>query len=314
MNKMIFIFLDGVGIGDNSKLNPFFIANGQYLPFYQGINKLADGTVVKKIDPLLNIPGIPQSASGQTTIFTGENIPAILNTHKGSYPDQFMRKIIKRKNLLQILKNSNVRVKFLNAYPVFSKFFTARHIKILDDGRFFFSEKFPDIFKRKISTTTCMMISCDLSPYNEKDIIAKRSIYQDFTNSALIEKGLKISEFSPETAADIIFSNSRSNDFILYEYFQTDIYGHRRSFHDCVYLIKQLDRLLKKLISLLNNKYDTLLLTSDHGNLEDYSTKSHTKNQVPLVIWGKQKKKLREEINNIADITPAIINFFNQQK
>lgn len=308
--RMIFIFLDGVGIGKSNSSNPFYLANSKYLPFFNKNNILPDGTPLKAIDPLLGIEGLPQSATGQTTLFTGKNIPSILNEHRGSYPNQLMRKIILKKNLFSILKENKIKAKFINVYPVYAKLFTTKHIRINEDGKFLFSNEFPTIFKRRISTTTCMMLANNAIPFKEKDISNENSIYQDFSNKLLIEKGLKLQEFSPEKAAEIIFKLSRKYDFILYEYFQTDIFGHNRSFKDCLELIKKLDRLIGKLISLLNNNQDTLLITSDHGNIEDCSTKSHTTNPVPIIIWGNKSDKLRERIRNIADVTPAIEKFF----
>ena len=82
---MIFIFLDGVGIGNADADNPFFSAQTSLLPFFGEENFLPDGTPIKGIDACLGVEGIPQSATGQTTIYTGENIPALLKEHKGRF-------------------------------------------------------------------------------------------------------------------------------------------------------------------------------------------------------------------------------------
>jgi len=310
MKRLIFIFLDGVGLGDYSTHNPFFAAKTEFLPYSAPGALLPDKTPIKAIDPLLGVKGLPQSATGQTTLYTGEAIPRILNAHQGSYPNKLMRKIIKKFNLFSGLKKRGIKVCFLNAYPVFTKYFSLEHINILEDGQFYFSKEFPDMFKRRISVTSCMMISSGLIPFDEKDIKNENSIFQDYSNQMLIDRGLKIPVFTPEKAAEIIYKKSREYDFTLYEYFQTDFYAHRKSFGECIELIKNLNRLVKSLFSLLNQKKDTLLLTSDHGNLEDHSTRAHTLNPVPLTIWGKDSHKLRQDINNIAEVTPGILNFY----
>jgi hypothetical protein len=310
MPRLIFIFLDGVGIGKPLKSNPFYAAKTEFLPFYNFHNTMPDKTPIKAIDSLLGIDGVPQSATGQTSLYTGENIPAILNKHKGSFPDKIMRRFIKQKNIFSSLKNKNLKVKFINSYPVYSKFFTNKYVKILDNGRFFFSDEFPHIFKKRISTTSCMMISNGLIPFDEKDIINERSIYQDFTNCSLIKKGLNVPAFTSEKAAEIIYNSSKGFDFVLYEYFQTDIYGHRHSINDCIYLLKKLNKLIGKLITLLDENRDTLLITSDHGNIEDCSNRTHTLNPVPLIVWGNKSDKLRNRIKSLVDVTPAIEEFF----
>ena len=154
------------------------------------------------------------------------------------------------------------------------------------------------------------MIANEVTPCDETDILSGRALYQDFTNQSLIKRGFKLPEFTPLRAAKIIYNISKKHDFILYEYFQTDLYGHRRSFLDCVELIKQLDRMIEHLTALLDKKRDTLLITSDHGNIEDYSTRSHTLNPVPLLVWGNKNEKLKQSINSIVDVTPSILEFF----
>jgi bisphosphoglycerate-independent phosphoglycerate mutase (AlkP superfamily) len=81
---------------------------------------------------------------------------------------------------------------------------------------------------------------------------------------------------------------------------------------ECVELIQKLNRLFKHLLSLLNKKEDTLLITSDHGNMEDCSIRAHTLNPVPLTVWGQGSEKLRSSINEITEVSPAILHFFNQ--
>jgi 2,3-bisphosphoglycerate-independent phosphoglycerate mutase len=307
---MIFLFLDGLGIGEASLHNPIYEARAEFLPFYPGNLHLPDGTPVKPIDAVLGVEGLPQSASGQTSLFTGENLPKILTRHRDSYPNRLMRSIIKEKNILRCLTSRGFNAVFINAYPIYSRFFTKKHIHIQANGELHFSRGFPEEFKRRISVSTCMMVTNEQPPFNEKDIQAKQSIFQDYSNRWLIGKGLPLPEFSPEQAAEILFQASQRYDFLLYEYFQTDIYAHRRSFPDQVQLVKDLNLLMGRLISLLNPAKDTLVVTSDHGNLEDSSTRSHTRNPVPLLVWGQGSHELRAAITDLTDVTPGILSFF----
>ncbi|MCP5048809.1 MAG: hypothetical protein GY940_16680 [bacterium] len=308
--RLIFIFLDGVGIGEPTKENPVCAARVEYLPFYAGGMKLPDGTPVKAIDALLGVGGLPQSASGQSSLYTGENIPELLSKHVSSFPNRKMREVIHQKNILTRLKKKNLDAVFINAYPRHSHLFSGNHLQISPSGEFHFSDDFPPAYKRRISVTTCMMVNAQQTPFDEKDILAGQSIFQDYTNRYLIERGLEMPEFSPEKAAEVLVNASRRRDFILYEFFQTDLYAHRRSFEDRVELLQGLNRLLKKLFSLLDPETDTLLLTSDHGNMEDSSSRSHTRNPVPLIVWGRDSSPLRDRIHSLTDVTPAIVDFF----
>ncbi|MCX6583274.1 MAG: sulfatase-like hydrolase/transferase [Candidatus Aminicenantes bacterium] len=337
MTRILFIFLDGVGIGGSADNNPFFAAKSAFLPFYTANNtgqRLPDGAPIKAIDATLGVDGLPQSATGQTSLFTGENIPAMVNGHKGSYPDKTMRRIIKEKNLLSRLRNKNLDARFINVYPFYAQLFTYPHIDIEADGSFLFSEKFPPLFKKRISVTTCMSIANRMTPFDETDIIRENALYQDYSNLSLIhsleeaQKSGKLNGllkdaavpgqppptlplFSPGKAAEILFKASQKYDFLLYEYFLTDVFGHRNTFAERVRLVRQLDRLVGRLISLLDKKRDTLLITSDHGNLEDGAALTHTRNPVPLVVWGNRSHELRENIHSLVDVTPALEKFFN---
>jgi 2,3-bisphosphoglycerate-independent phosphoglycerate mutase len=307
MNRLIFFFLDGVGIGKAADSNPFYVAKTEFLPFYDGGLSLPDGTPVKKIDATLGVEGIPQSASGQTSLYTGENIPKILGQHKDSYPTRAMRKIIIEKNILSRLKENGLDAVFINAYPMHRDLFTEEHVLMHPSGEFHFSPEFPPAFKRRISATSCMMLAAKQIPFDETDILAERSIFQDYSNRWLIEKGLHVPEFTPGKAAEILFNASRRHDFILYEYFQTDLYGHRHTFDEQLQLIKNLNLLVGSLLSRLDPQTDTLLLTSDHGNLEDSTTRAHTLNPVPLITWGNQSDFLRDQINDLTDVSHSIL-------
>lgn len=325
MRRLLFVFLDGVGVGDASKNNPFFIAQTRYLPFFSGGMVLPDGTPVKAIDPILGVDGLPQSASGQATLFTGENIP-LISGHKGSHPNKFMRKIIKEKNILLQLNRKKHKATFINVYPFYSKYFTNRHVKILDDGSFEFSSEFPYPFKKTISVTTCMLIANGMQPFDERALLGETAIYQDFSNRLITQrikkllqghdkngiiKTVDVPKFSAEKAGKILYRAYQKNHFTLYEYFQTDIFAHRHKFEERVSLIQNLDRFVKTLLLSMDRCTDTILITSDHGNMEDGSTFNHTQNPVPLLVWGKDSHILRDHIISIADVTPAILKFFD---
>lgn len=308
--KLIFFFLDGVGIGGRSAVNPFFLAKADCLPIYQNGPGLPDGEPVKSIDACLGVPGMPMSATGQTALWTGVNMPRLLGRHKDSYPDSDMRRVIKKKNLFTRLKKHRITVRFLNAYPGHSHFFTADYIRIRENGDLYFSPAFPPGARSTLSVSSCMMLSSFMRPFGSKEIINEIALFHDYTNDELIRQGINLPRFSPERAAEIIYKTSRHYDLLLYEFFLTDLYGHGFETDQCVKLIRDLDRLLKHLTALMDIQKDTLLITSDHGNLEDRGTEYHTTNPVPLITWGRESESLRKGIKNLTDVTPAIESFF----
>lgn len=310
MPKLIFLFLDGTGIGRQDPDNPFFSGRADWLPFFDSGPGLPDGTPVKAVACDLGIRGVPQSATGQTALFTGVSGAALADHHKNGFPDRRLRQIIVRHNIFRRLRDLGARGRFINAYPFFADAFTNDHVRIEEDGRFRFAPDFPHSYRKMISVTSCMLIAGGERPGGETDIVSGRALYQDYSNASLIARGLRLPEYSPEKAAGIIHRISRESDFILYEYFQTDLYAHRRTRAECLELVSGLNRLIGALISRLDRRRETLVITSDHGNLEDLSARHHTVNRVPLIAWGKEGERLRKRIEGIEDVTPEIEDIF----
>jgi 2,3-bisphosphoglycerate-independent phosphoglycerate mutase len=314
MPRIIFIFLDGVGIGQSAVTNPFYAARTEWLPFFTNGCILPDQTPVKAIDARLGVEGMPMSATGQTSLFTGVNVPALLREHRDSYPDLIMRKIIKEKSIFTELRKRHLNPRFLNVFPGSYYLYTPENIYIRSDGEFYLSPVFKSRVRRSLSATTCMMIANHMRPFGENDIINERALFHDFTNRSLDGSFPDLPAFSPEKAAEIIANTSKSYDLLLYEYFQTDLFGHGFDYSDCLDLVRQLNRLVKRLVSLLDRERDTLLITSDHGNLEDNTTQLHTYNPVPLWIWGNHSHELRSRIENLAEVKPALLEIFDSAR
>jgi phosphopentomutase len=74
--------------------------------------------------------------------------------------------------------------------------------------------------------------------------------------------------------------------------------------------VTQLETLDGVLGGLLEHLPDDLLVlvTSDHGNMEDLSTRRHTSNRVPGLVIGSLAAcdKFTENLSSLADVAPAI--------
>jgi 2,3-bisphosphoglycerate-independent phosphoglycerate mutase len=69
--------------------------------------------------------------------------------------------------------------------------------------------------------------------------------------------------------------------------------------------VRRLDAFLAALVARLDD--DTLLLvTSDHGNLEDLSSRSHTRNPVATLLFGPGAEAAAARIRSLVDIAPAV--------
>jgi bisphosphoglycerate-independent phosphoglycerate mutase (AlkP superfamily) len=55
-----------------------------------------------------------------------------------------------------------------------------------------------------------------------------------------------------------------------------------------------------------------ILITSDHGNMEDMRTRRHTDNPVPGLVIGAKALRDRfcRDLHSLTDIYPAILQFY----
>ena len=92
---IILIFIDGLGLGlDDPEINPLLTAdlsNIQNLlqvgPTQKAVGPgiIRPNWIIKAIDARLGVSGLPQSATGQTTLFTGVNAPKITGRHINAF-------------------------------------------------------------------------------------------------------------------------------------------------------------------------------------------------------------------------------------
>jgi bisphosphoglycerate-independent phosphoglycerate mutase (AlkP superfamily) len=50
-----------------------------------------------------------------------------------------------------------------------------------------------------------------------------------------------------------------------------------------------------------------VVVTSDHGNVEDVTAKGHTLNPVPTMLIGTGREQIEPRIRSLTDIAPAIV-------
>lgn len=286
--SVLLFFIDGLGIGTRGAHNPLDgLTEAAPLALFQDEEPeiYFDGKLVRT-DACLGVEGRPQSASGQTTILTGVNAPAALGYHKQGFPNEALREIISEHSIFLQLKRARVAPNtFANAYT--PMFFETR--------------------PRWVSATTVAVEAAGMSFRSLDDLQSGRAVFQDYTNQMLIERGFPTSKRTPEQAAEILASIAREHRFTLYEYFITDKTGHAQDMEAARLVLVNLARFVRHLLSQLDLKRTTVLLTSDHGNIEDLSIRNHTLNLVPTLIWGEHKETVAARVRSLADITPAIV-------
>ena len=293
MENVLLFFIDGLGIGTRGPHNPLDgLEDAAPLANFQNEKpQIPFNGVVVETDARLGVDGRPQSASGQTTILTGINAPATVGYHKQGFPNRALLDVINEHSIFLQLKRAGVApITFANTYT--QRFFETR--------------------PRWISATTAAVEAAGLQFNKVDDLKAGRAVYQDFTNQMLIERGENVELRTPEAAGDVLASIVANHRFTLYEYFITDKVGHAQDKEAAHSVLQNLARVIRRVLGGLDLISTTMILTSDHGNIEDLSTRSHTLNPVPTIIWGAGSQQVANRISSLADITPAIVSLLTR--
>jgi 2,3-bisphosphoglycerate-independent phosphoglycerate mutase len=99
-----------------------------------------------------------------------------------------------------------------------------------------------------------------------------------------------------------------SHDFTLYEHFITDRIGHARRRDLARDHMLELTRFVRAVLEAADLSRLTVVLTSDHGNIEDLSSRSHTLNPVATLAFGAARENIGLRVRSLTDITPAIVD------
>ena len=282
VQRVVLIFVDGLGVGHGGPDDPTRSYGGDLFDWSRCPASW------KPIDATLGVPGIPQSATGQTSLFTGRNAQAALGHHDTGFPGPAVRDLLREHSILKILTDRGRSASFLNAFrPLFWE---------LSEER-----------RWTLSASTVANLAADLPFSNLDDIVAERSVYQDVTNADLRQRGFDVPLWAPGHAGRVLARNVGRFDFTLFEYFKTDKAGHSQDGDRCREVLMELDRFVSAYIEQAP-KGTLTLLTSDHGNIEDLSTRSHTPNPVPLMGWGVGKDEMLAACDDLTDIVPHVLS------
>ena len=294
-NRVLLIFIDGLGIGERNENNPLArIANLEPLDnFRNEKKKIIFGGKLISTDARLSIEGRPQSASGQTTILTGVNAPLLLGYHKQGFPNQILRDLIKEKSVFLQLKKEKIEPNvFANTY----------------------TPQFFETQPRWKSATTCAVEAANLNFRRLPDLIGRYSLFHEFTNETLRERNFDVPIFSPSEAGKILADLTKKHRFTLYEHFITDKIGHEQNFEKAEKHLPKLALFVRETLRSIDLTETTVFLTSDHGNIEDLSIRTHTLNDVPTIIWGAKRHECAENIKDLSDLTPAILKILKDNR
>jgi 2,3-bisphosphoglycerate-independent phosphoglycerate mutase len=297
--RILFLFFDGWGLGaNNPATNPFLVTPMPTLrELFDGVMPTlrdnggfhsARATLVPT-DATLGVPGLPQSATGQTTIFTGVNAPREIGEHLGPYPNAALRKILTRDNLFKRLTTAHRRVAFANAYPPIFFERLARN-------------------KARRTATSYAVHAADVRYRDIDDLRTGRAVSAFVTNEIWREHGADVPLITAHDAGKNLARLAHENDLTVFEYFLTDAAGHKANTNFTARVLAEVDELLRGVLDEINLDDSLVVTTSDHGNVEDALAKGHTLNPVPTILIGAGRAEIAPQIHSLTDLTPAISN------
>lgn len=291
---VLFLFVDGVGLAPVGPDNPLATVPMPATRALLGgplVRELAgeaagrrDGVVLEPADATLGVDGLPQSATGQTSLFTGVNAAAALGRHVTALPGPRLRAILAEHGFLMRLAAAGRTVTFANPYP-------AGYAERVRSGEV------------RAGATTWTALGAGLRLRDPGDLAAGRAVAWDVTGERLRERLPGVVPVTPDEAGRRLAALVDEHDLVLWETFLTDLAGHRRV--AAADALVALDGLLGGIAEDLPRRA-TVVLASDHGNLEDGAARQHTRNPVPLLAFGRDAAAFAGTAS-ILDVVPRIL-------
>jgi hypothetical protein len=293
--------MDGIGLGaDNPKTNPLARADMPFTRSLLGGQKLiasaapfeSDTVSLLALEAGLGVEGRPQSATGQAVLLTGINIPAELGYHYGPKPNPSVREFLKDgKTVFSWLRAKNRTSALLNAFP-------PGYFKGIHSG------------KRLYSSIPLAVTNAGISLFTQTDFFAGRAMSADFTGQGWRDMlGFPDAPLRSPYQAGVLMANLASGyDFSMFEYWPSDYAGHKQDMDWALRQMEAFDQVLKGLLGTWDLGEGLILVTSDHGNMEDLSTRRHTDVNVPALVIGSrpQRDAFTRGLADLTHIAPRI--------
>ena len=299
MKSALIIFLDGVGLGPaDPQTNPFMQAK---MPFAHGLLNVphltlatagaaTEQAVLLGLDATLGVPGLPQSATGQTAILTGHNAPALLGEHVGPYPTPPLRDLLAQSNLFKSVLAAGLSAAYANAYP-------RRFLERLARG------------KGRLSTNTTAAHLSGVRLRDTADLLRGEAINAGLNNQVWPEMEVTLPRLSPHRAGQNLAALANRHALTFFEFWYSDFVGHKMERVESLQILARLDEFLAGVWGQIDAAQTLLLIVSDHGNFEDWTHKKHTTNPSLTIVAGAEAQAVSARLTDLTDITPAVLNY-----
>lgn len=296
VGRFLLLFVDGVGLAPAGPDNPLATVPMPALAAALGgaltlerAGTSASGVALAALDAALGVPGLPQSATGQTALFTGVNAPALLGRHVAAFPGPRLAEVLAGHSVLARARRTGRTATFANPY-------TPRYFEEVEAGR------------RRHSATTLAALAAvpEGAPLRGLDeLAAGRACTWDVERDHFHRWAPEVEPVTADEAGADLAALAGEHDLTLWETFMTDLAGHGRWGWTASEALRRFDGLLGGLVAARPDDL-TILLTSDHGNLEAAGSRSHTANPVPLLALGPEAGAFAD-LDRLDQVTPSLL-------
>lgn len=295
--RALLVFIDGIGFGRRGPQNPFDDAPLEVLaPLGDASRATFPGAHLVAVDASLGHAGLPQSATGQATIFTGHDAIALAGGHTSGHPTRALRELVEREGFLGRARERGLRAAFLNAYDTRR----ATHLANVLAGRETRNRRFPP------STSSVCALARGGALRTFDDVARGRAATFDLTGELLRAAGIDAPRLSIAQAARNVAAGAAENDVALFEMFLTDSAGHAQDTEWARDEAVRTDYFLRELFAAIDPREQLVVVTSDHGNLEDLSVRTHTRAAVPLLAFGASAADFTAGATSLRDVAPRL--------
>lgn len=298
---ILFVFVDGLGVGPLGAPNPFTDAPVELLAPLAG-RAPPKGVFYTPLDATLGYPGLPQSATGQAVLFTGEDAMAVAGGHWAGGPTPRIARFIAERSVFARARAEGLRTAMLNAYDERRR----RHVTRVVRGEERASRRYPPS-----AVAWGALASTSDDPVDVRtldDVRAGRAATFDLTGEILRGFGVDAPRVTIDEAAAALIAGAREVDLAVFETFLTDKAGHAQDMTWARHEIARTEALLAALFTQIDPMRDLIVVASDHGNLEDLSTRGHTRAPVPLLAFGQDAAAFGSGTSSLADIPKRLLD------
>lgn len=306
--RVLFVFIDGVGLAPPTDSNPFTAARLPALeslldgrrPFLDAAPFHGASASLVGVDATHGAPGTPQSGTGHATLLTGDDTVRRFGRHFGPWVPTSLRPLVAERSILALARQGGRRVAFANAYPEELLDRVPLDIPLVEAVR---SRRLGPLR----SGPPLAALGAGVLTRRTPELERGDAIASEITNEGWIDRLHRTSlpRIAPETAGRNLTAIAAEHDLTLYAHYTLDHVGHRGSWEEAVEALERVDRFLSGIVETLSA--DTLLIVaSDHGNVED-TRREHTRNPALAVIAGPGHDAVARGLVDLRDVPAAIL-------